>query len=119
MRFPEGSLLAIGTITGGDKTHQDVYVSSTRAGQSEPCLEWSLPPKLIEVIIHCFQKRAHDARFVNGEEMVDRPGTVPVKRIRDQLRPPRSKGNLKAANPPDGPPRIPFRSSNLSADLQP
>ncbi len=94
-------------------------MSGTRAGQPEPSREWSPPPKSIEVIIHYFLKRAHDARFVNGEEMGTRPGTVPVKRFRDQLRPPRSKGNLKAPHPPDGQSRISFRSSNLTADLQP
>lgn len=104
MRLPEGSILAIGTIACDDKIHQDVYVSYTRAGEAKPCLELSLPPKSIDVIIHYLQKRANDARFVNGEEMLEYPEPVPAEPLRKKLKQPRGKGSQKAAKPPDGQP---------------
>ncbi len=44
MRFPDGAVLCVGTITRDDQIHQAVYLSYTSAGATAPAMELELPP---------------------------------------------------------------------------
>jgi hypothetical protein len=78
-QFPEGAAMSIGTIRCDDEIHQAVYLSYTPVGSTTPSMELELPPKTVEVIIRHLQERANEARFVNGERMLEYPEPYPVK----------------------------------------
>ena len=71
LQFPDASVLSIGTVSCDDQIHQAVYLSYTPADSAAPCMELEIPPKTVEVIIHLLQERANEARFVNGERMLE------------------------------------------------
>lgn len=70
-RFPDGANFCVGTTTCDDRIHQAVYLSYTPSGSTTPSLELELPPKTVEVLVRHLQERANEARFVNGETMLD------------------------------------------------
>ena len=73
MRFPDGATLCVGTVSCDDQIHQAVYLSYTAAGADAPTMELELPPKSVEVIIRQLQDYVNQARFVNGERMLEYP----------------------------------------------
>ncbi len=60
-------------------------------------MELELPAKTIEVIIQHLQERANEARFVNGEKMLEYPKPVPVKPPGVRPTRPRKKAFRQAA----------------------
>ena len=99
-QFPDGSILCVGTVSCDDQIHQAVYLSYTTAGSATPSMELELPPKTVEVIIRHLQDRANEARFVNGERMLDYPKPVPCKPPGANRRPPRRKAKKRATDRP-------------------
>ena len=99
-QLPDGSFLCVGTVSCADQIHQAVYLSFTPAGSVTPSAELELPPKTVEVIIRHLQDRANEARFVNGERMLDYPKPVPFKPLGENRRPPRRKANKRATDRP-------------------
>jgi hypothetical protein len=105
LQFPDASILSIGTVSCEDQIHQAVYLSYTPADSPAPCMELELPPKTVEVIIRLLQERANEARFVNGELMLDYPEPSPAAPSRPHRKPSRRKGKVKATvSPKAGPP---------------
>ncbi len=101
-QFPDAGILSVGTVSCDDQIHQAVYLSYTPAGSDTPSMELELPPKTVEVIIRHLQERANEARFINGEKMLDYPEPVPVKPPGASPWPPRRKENRKAGQRPSG-----------------
>jgi hypothetical protein len=95
-QFPDAGILSVGTVSCDDQMHQAVYLSYTPAGSSTPSMELELPPRTVEVIIQHLQERANEARFVNGEKMLDYPKPVPVKPPGAKPTRPRQRANKKA-----------------------
>jgi hypothetical protein len=100
-QFPEGDILAVGTVSCDDQIHQAVYLSYTPAGSTTPSMELELPPKTVEIIIHHLQERANEARFVNGEKMLEYPEPFPYKPSPPAPRRPRLKGRKKPTDSPE------------------
>lgn len=100
-QFPDGSILCVGTVSCDDQIHQAVYLSYTNAGSVTPSMELELPPKTVEVIIRHLQERANEARFVNGERMLDYPEPVPAKPGGANRRPPRRRAKKRATDGPN------------------
>jgi hypothetical protein len=108
LQFPDGSVLSIGTLSCDDQIHQAVYLAYTPAGSSTPCMELELPPKSAEVIIRALQEHANEARFINGERMLEypEPRAVPPPGIARRTRKPnrRKKKRGQSAAPPNSDP---------------
>ena len=79
MRFPDGAVLCVGTMSCDDQIHQAVYLSYTPAGAAAPMTELELPSKTVDMIIRQLQDYANQARFVNGERMLEYPEPYPEK----------------------------------------
>ena len=99
-QFPDGSRLCVGTVSCDDQIHQAVYLSFTAAGSVTPSMELELPPKTVEVIIRHLQERANQARFVNGEKMLDYPEPTSAKRPGANQRQPRRRAIRRATAEP-------------------
>jgi hypothetical protein len=78
-QFRDAGTLSVGTVSCEDQIHQAVYLSYTPEGSNTPTMELELPPKTVQVIIEHLQERANEARFVNGEKMLEYPKPVPMK----------------------------------------
>ena len=74
--LPDGSVLTIGTVTRDDHIGKDVLIAHEDPSASEPILQLVLPPKSVDVVIYALQERANEARFVNGEPMLEYPAPV-------------------------------------------
>lgn len=98
-QFPDGAILCVGTISCDDQIHQAVYLSYTPAGAATPAMELELPPKTVEVIIQHLQERANEARYINGEKMLEYPKPSPMKPFRPKAKSPRERKIRKAAEP--------------------
>ncbi len=99
-QFPDAGILSVGTVACDDQIHQAVCLSYTPAGSSTPSMELELPTKTVEVIIQHLQERANEARFVNGEKMLDYPKPAPVKPPGAKPTRPRQKANKNATGQP-------------------
>ncbi len=99
-QFRDAGVLSIGTVSCEDQIHQAVYLSYTPEGATTPTMELELPPKTVEVIIQHVQERANEARFINGEKMLEYPKPTPVKPPGAKPRRPRQKANKKAVEHP-------------------
>jgi hypothetical protein len=99
-QFPDAGILSVGPVSCDDQIHQAVCLSYTPAGADTPSMELELPPKTVEVIIQHLQERANEARFVNGEKMLEYPKPTPVKPPGAKPRRPRQKANKKAVEHP-------------------
>jgi hypothetical protein len=97
-QFPDGAILCVGTIRCDDQIHQAVYLSYAPAGSATPTMELELPPKTVEIIIQHLQERANEARYINGEKMLDYPKPFPVTPFRPKAKTPRRKA-AKASEP--------------------
>lgn len=95
-QFSNGGILSVGTVSCDDQIHQAVYLGYTPAGSATPTMELELPPKTVEVIIQHLQERANEARFVNGEKMLEYPKPVPVKPPGAKPARPRKKADKQA-----------------------
>jgi hypothetical protein len=102
-QFPDGGILSIGTVSCDDQIHQAVCLSYTPAGSESPTMELELPPKTVEVIIQHLQRRANEARFVNGERILEYPDPAPIKRPGANRSRPRRRARKKAADQPPSP----------------
>lgn len=91
MRFPDGAVLCVGTMSCDDQIHQAVCLSYTAAGDDAATMELELPPKTVDVIIRQLQDYANQARFVNGERMLEYPEPCPEKRRGASSRTPDTK----------------------------
>jgi hypothetical protein len=80
LQFADAGVLAIGTVSCDDQIHQAVYLAYTPEGSSTPTMELELPPKSVEVIIQQLQDHANQARFINGERMLEYPKPRPEGR---------------------------------------
>jgi hypothetical protein len=103
-QFPDGAILCVGTISCDDQIHQAVYLSYTAAGAATPGMELELPPKTVEVIIQHLQERANEARYINGEKMLEYPKPLPMKPFRPKAKNARKKKIRKAAEPQENNP---------------
>jgi len=108
LQFPDGAGLSVGTVSCDDQIHQAVYFAYTPAGSSTPTMELELPPKTVELIIRELQERANEARFVNGERMLEYPEPYPEVRAgasqrKRKARRPKKKTSQRAAAPSGGP----------------
>ena len=118
MRFPDGAVLCAGTMSCDDQIHQAVYLSYTTAGAGAPTMELELPPKTVDVIIRQLQDYANQARFVNGERMLEYPEPYPEK-LRGassrtpKIKPRRTKKGQQGA-PPKGGPATPLDNSGVT-----
>jgi hypothetical protein len=101
-QFPDGGIFSVGTVSCDDQIHQAVYLSYTPAGSAAPSMELELPPKTVETIIRHLQERANEARFVNGERMLEYPEPSPAERSRPNPKPLRRKGTKKATDSSKG-----------------
>ncbi len=97
-QFRDAGILTVGTVTCEDPIHQAVYLSYAPEGSTTPTMELELPPKTIEVIIQHLQERANEARYVNGEKMLEYPKPVPVKPPGAKPARPRKKAVKQAPN---------------------
>lgn len=100
MQFTDGSVLAVGTIACEDQIHQAVYLSFTPDDSASPTMELELPPKTVEEIIRQLQEYANQARFVNGQRMLEYPEPYPEARGTAR-RTPKSQQKRKPARQPD------------------
>jgi len=84
--FPDGSVLAIGTVTRDDHITKDVFISHEDPSDPESALQILLPTSSVDHVIQALQERANEARFVNGEPILEY--TEP---IRDSPKPKRRR----------------------------
>lgn len=101
-QFPDGGIFSIGTVSCDDQIHQAVYLGYTSAGSAAPSMELELPPKTVEVIIRHLQERANEARFVNGEKMLEYPEPSPEEPSRPNPRRLHRKGSKKGPESLEG-----------------
>ena len=101
-QFPDGGIFSVGTVSCDDQIHQAVYLSYTPAGSAVPSMELELPPKTVETIIGHLQERANEARFVNGEKMLEYPEPSPAERSLPNPKPRRRKGTKKITDSSKG-----------------
>jgi hypothetical protein len=73
LRFSDGGVLAIGNVSCDDQIQQAVLLSYTPSDSITPTMQLELPPKAVEVIIGQLQEYANQARFVNGEHLLEYP----------------------------------------------
>ena len=73
LQFSDGGVLSIGIVSCDDQIHQAVYLSYTPSDSITPTMQLELPPKAVEVIIGQLQEHANQARFVNGEHLLEYP----------------------------------------------
>ncbi len=99
-QFRDAGILSVGTVSCEDQIHRAVYLSYTPEDSITPTMELELPPKTVEVVIRHLQERANEARFVNGEKMLDYPEPVPVEPPGASRRRPGRKTNQKATDRP-------------------
>ena len=116
MQLPDGAVLSVGTLSCDDQIHQAVYLAYTPAGASAPTMELGLPPKSVEVIIRELQEHANQARFVNGERMLEYPkpyaaGSAGASRRKRESRRHKKKAGQPAAPPMGGSPMPPGNSA--------
>ena len=118
LQLPDGAMLSVGTLSCDDQIHQAVYLAYTPAGSSIPAMELELPPKSVEVIIRELQEHANQARFVNGERMLEYPEPHPAvpagasQRSRKARRHKKKTGESTAA--PNGGSAIPPGNSTVA-----
>jgi hypothetical protein len=79
LQFSDGGVLSIGIVSCDDQIHQAVYLSYTPSDSPTPTMQLELPPKAVEVIIGQLQEHANQARFVNGESLLDYPAPHPAQ----------------------------------------
>ena len=84
--FPDGSVLTIGTVTRDDHITKDVLISHEDPSAPESALHILLPVSSVDHVIRALQERANEARFVNGETMLEYP-----EPIRDSPKPKRRR----------------------------
>ena len=118
MQFPDGAVLTIGTLSCDDQIHQAVYLAYTPAGSSTPAMELELPPKSVEIIIQQLQEHANQARFINGERMLEYPKPYPVvppgASRRKRKAPRRKKATGQPSASPEGNPAAPVSNSGVA-----
>jgi hypothetical protein len=118
LQLPDGAVLSVGTLSCDDQIYQAVYLAYTPAGSSTPTMELELPPKSVEVIIRELQEHANQARFVNGERMLEYPKPYPEapagasQRKRKARRHKKKTGQRDAA--PNGSPAMPPGNSAVA-----
>lgn len=84
-------MFTIGTVTRDDHITKDVFISHEDPSGSDPVLQIALPPKSVELVIQALQERANEARFVNGEPMLEYPEPIrdtPKRKRKTQARKP-------------------------------
>jgi hypothetical protein len=99
LQFPDGAILCVGTIRCDDQIHQAVYLSYTPDGTAAPAMELELPPKSVEILIQNLLERANEARYINGERMLEYPKPYPIKPFRRKAKTPRRRTTKKAGQP--------------------
>jgi hypothetical protein len=116
LQLPDGAVLSLGTLSCDDQIHQAVCLAYTPARSSTPTTELEFPPKSVEVIIRQLQDYANQARFVNGEPMLEYPESYPVGPAGATRRTRKARGRKKktgqpAAAPSGGPAMPPGNSA--------
>ena len=109
LQFSDGSILTVGTIACDDQIHQAVYLSFTSAGGAAPGMELELPPHAVDVLIAHLQKRANEARFINGASLMEYPEPYRERPLRARKPKPSKKKEKKPAPqdaPGDAPPQV-------------
>jgi len=117
-QLPDGAVLSVGTLSCEDQIHQAVYLAYTPAGSSTPTLELELPPKSVELIIRELQEHANQARFINGEGMLEYPEPYPAVVSGTSLRPRKARRHKKKTGQqpaaPNGGPAIPVDNLGIT-----
>lgn len=96
--LPDGTVLTIGTVTRDDHIGKDVLIAHEDPSQPDPLLQLLLPPKSVDVVIQALQERANEARFVNGETMLEYPEPIrPRPKQKDKKSPRKKSGQQERA----------------------
>jgi hypothetical protein len=108
LQLPDGAAMLVGTLSCDDQIHQAVYFAYTPAGSTTPTMELELPPKSVELIIRELQEHANEARFINGERMLEYPKPYPAvpagaSQRKRKARRQKKKTSQRAAGPNAGP----------------
>jgi len=113
LQSPDGAVLSVGTRSCDDQIHQAVYLAYSLAGSSTPTMKLEPPPKSVEVIIRELQEHANQARFINGEPMLEYlpPSAGAARRTRIRRR----KKKTGQSAPPKSGPAAPVAESGASA----
>ena len=75
-QFPDGAILSVGTIPCDDQIHEAVHISYIHPSSPNPVVELALPTKSAAMLIKALQEHANEARFVNGEKMLEYPKPI-------------------------------------------
>lgn len=89
--FPDGPVLTIGTVTRDDRITKDVLISYEDPSDPKSGLQIILPTNSVDHVIRALQERANEARFVNGERMLDYTQPTPDSPKLKQKRKPRPR----------------------------
>ncbi len=103
LKFSDGGVLSIGIVSCDDQIHQAVYLSYTPSDSITPTMELELPPKAVEVIIGQLQKHANQARFVNGEHLLEYPEPHRAQPPSSSPKSPKNQRTKKQKGQPDAP----------------
>ena len=74
--FPDGSVLTVGTVTRDDHITKDVLISHEAPSDPDAALHILLPTSSVDHVIRALQERANEARFVNGEPILEYPELI-------------------------------------------
>lgn len=77
-QFPDGAILSVATITCHDTIHEAVHITYIPPSSLNPLMELALPPNSAELLIRALQERTNEARFINGEKLLDYPEPKPI-----------------------------------------
>ena len=89
--FPDGSVLTIGTNTRDDHITKDVRISHEDPSAPGSALHILLPTHSVDHVIRALQERTNEARFINGEPMLEYPEPIPNSPKPKQKRKPRPR----------------------------
>ncbi len=77
-QFPDGAILSVATITCQDTIHEAVHITYIHPSSPNSVMELALPPNSAELLIRALQERTNEARFINGEKLLDYPVPKPI-----------------------------------------
>ena len=78
-QFPDGAILSVATITCHDMFHEAVHITYIHPSSPNPVMELALPPNSAELLIRALQECTNEARFINGEKLLDYPEPKPIE----------------------------------------
>ena len=104
LQFSDGAVLSIGIVSCDDQIHQAVYLGYTPPDSKTPTMQLELPPKAVDVIIGQLQDHANQARFINGEKLLEYPEPHPAQPYNPSRKSPKAKRSKSKKGPKEAPP---------------